>query len=404
MRVEFFIARRYLTRGRQNTFLSIMSLVSMTGIGIGVAALVIALSLINGFQGDIRGKILASTAHILVNDRLGEGIAGYPRLIRQLEGAGPEVRSVTPVVFGTVLLRGTGRDVSGAIFRGMDLTRLVGSPWLARLEEGRLPAGEAEMVVGRDLAQKLGLFPGTTCLVVAPQPVVTPNGVIPKFRRYLVTGIFRSGLFEFDNATVVTNLAAGQRMFRLADRVSYLQIHLGDVFAAEKVGRRLREILPPSLAVITWKELNASLYSALDLEKTVLFFTLTLIIVVAALNIVAGLILLVMQKTKDIGILLSCGATHAMIRRIFVIQGAVIGAGGSLAGALLGLTFCTLANRFEWIRVPPDIYQVSHVPFRTTPLDLLAVMGVALLISLAATLIPASRAAKVHVVEAVKYE
>jgi lipoprotein-releasing system permease protein len=260
------------------------------------------------------------------------------------------------------------------------------------------------MLIGEELAQKLGLNTGDVCIMISPQPVLSPAGIIPKVRRFSVSGIFETGLYEVDNGTIITNLAAAQNLFSLEEKISYIQIYLHDIFAAEELAVRMRDLLPPRLSVITWKELNASLYTALELEKTVLFFTLTLIIVVAALNIVAGLILLVIQKIKDIGILLSCGATPRTIKRIFFFQGGVIGVLGTTAGVVIGLLFCALANKFELIKVPQEIYHMSYVPFHTAPFDLVAVVVAALVISFTATLIPSQKAASVNVVEAVKSE
>ncbi len=309
-----------------------------------------------------------------------------------------------PVVYGTVLVKGGGREVAGAVFRGLDLERKKLEPWLRRLDFGRLPANDRELLLGREMAMKLGLFAGDSCLVVTPQAVLSPMGIMPRFRKFHISGIFRSGLFEFDSGTVIAGLGAAQQLFALKDKVSYLQVNLHDIFSAERVAAAMRRHLGARYAVITWKELNQSLYSALKLEKTVLFFTLTLIIVVASLNIVAGLILLVMQKIKDIGILLSYGATAAQIRRIFFLQGVVIGVLGTALGVVLGLGFCPLANRYELIKVPAEIYQVSFVPFHIGLLDLGAVIAVSLLISFGATLIPSRKAAAVSVVDAVKYE
>ena len=404
MKFAWFIARRYLTKGRKNSFISIISLVSILGIAIGVAALIIALSLINGFQNDIRDRILSSSAHLMITDRFNEGFAGFREVNRGLEQKFPEVKSLMPVVYGTVLVKGGGREVVGAVFRGMDLGRQKLEPWLSRLDFGRLPANDHELLLGREMAMKLGLFAGDNCLVVTPQTALSPMGIMPRFRKFHISGIFRSGLFEFDSGTAIAGLAAAQKLFGLKDRVSYLQANLHDIFSAEKVADAMRQHLGARYAVITWKELNQSLYSALKLEKTVLFFTLALIIVVASLNIVAGLILLVMQKIKDIGILLSYGATAAQIRRIFFLQGVVIGVLGTALGVALGLGFCLLANRYELIKVPAEIYQVSFVPFRIGLLDLGAVIAVSLLISFGATLIPSRKAASVSVVDAVKYE
>jgi lipoprotein-releasing system permease protein len=325
-------------------------------------------------------------------------------LNRELEKEFPEVKTVMPVVYGTVLVKGGTREVAGAVFRGLDLDRKDKEPWLTELDLGRLPANDRELLLGREMALKLNLFAGDSCLIVSPQAALSPMGIMPRFRKFRISGISRSGLFEFDSGTVIAGLGAAQQLFSLKDKVSYLQINLFDIFSAEKVAAAMRDRLGARYAVITWKELNQSLYSALELEKTVLFFTLTLIIVVASLNIVAGLILLVMQKMKDIGILLSYGASAAQIRRIFFLQGAVIGVLGTTLGVILGLGFCHLANRFEWIKVPAEIYQVSFVPFRIGLLDLAAVVVVSLLVSFSATLLPSRKAASVSVVEAVKYE
>jgi lipoprotein-releasing system permease protein len=404
MKFAWFIAVRYLTKGRKNSFISIISLVSILGIAIGVAALIIALSLINGFQNDIRNRILSSSAHIMVTDRFADGFADYQGLSQKLGKEFKGVKAVMPVVYGTVLVKGSGREVSGAIFRGLDLGRGKKEPWLAKLDFGRLPANDRELLLGREMALKLNLFAGDSCLVVSPQAALSPLGIMPRFKKFRISGIFRSGLFEFDSGTVIAGLDAAQKLFSLKNKISYLQVNLDDIFSAEKVAAGMRDRLGAQYAVITWKELNQSLYSALEMEKTVLFFTLALIIVVASLNIVAGLILLVMQKIKDIGILLSYGTTAAQVRKIFFLQGAIIGVLGTALGVILGLGFCFLANRYELIKIPAEIYQVSFVPFRIALLDLAAVIAVSLLISFSATLIPSGKAAAVAVVDAVKYE
>ncbi|MDQ1352254.1 MAG: FtsX-like permease family protein, partial [Acidobacteriota bacterium] len=233
---------------------------------------------------------------------------------------------------------------------------------------------------------------------------ISPTGVIPKIKRMHVSGIFKTGLYEMDNGTIITNLETAQKLFDMKNKISYIQIYLTDIFDAEAVAADLRAIVPPYLSVITWKDLNASLYSALELEKTVLFFTLTLIIVVASLNIIAGLILLVIQKIKDIGILLSYGATPRIIKRIFFIQGSIIGIIGTAVGVVIGLAFCYMANKFQLIKVPSEIYQMSYVPFKIGLFDFLAVVVVTLIITFTATLIPSQKAASVNVVEAIKNE
>jgi len=404
MKFEFFIAKRYLLKGRKSSFISIVSLVSIIGIAIGVAALIIALALMNGFQGDIRNKILTSTAHIMINNIIGDGFDGYEELVKEIKKRVPEVVTASPVVFGTVLVKGTGRNTAGAVLRGVDMGAPGKEPWADKLRKGELPLQKRQLMMGGEIASKLGLKEGLGCTVITPQPILSPTGIIPKTRRMVVSGIFKTGLYEMDQGTVITNLKEAQKLFGLDDRISYIQIYLRDMFDADAAAERLKEMVPPNLSVITWKDLNAPLYSALKMEKTVLFFTLTLIIIVASLNIVAGLVLLVIQKIKDIGILLSYGAAKETIRRIFFIQGGIIGIIGTMIGAVVGLTFCYFANRFELIKVPAEIYQMSFVPFKTSLFDFLAVVTVALLISFTATLIPSKKAAAINVVEAIKNE
>jgi len=404
MKFEFFIAKRYLTKGRKNSFISTISLVSTIGIAIGVAALIIALALMNGFQNDIRNKILDSTAHIMVNDLTGEGLDRYEQTIETVRNQVKDITHITPVVFGTVLIKGNYSNGSGAILRGLDFSRKTKENWLRSIPPTDLPRQRNQLMIGREIADRNGLEKGDTCIVVSPQTTLSPTGLIPKMRKFTISGIFKSGLYDIDNGTIVTNLNTAQKMFRLGNRVNYLQIFIRDMFKVGSIRQQLVDILPPRYSIITWKEHNAALYTALDLEKTVLFFTLSLIIVVASLNIIAGLILLVIQKIKDIGILLSYGASSKMIRKIFFIQGAIIGITGTAAGVIIGFVFSFFANKFELIKIPQEIYQMSHVSFNIRFIDLMAVVLVSLLISFTATLIPSKKASSVKIVDAVKSE
>lgn len=404
MKFEAFIAKRYLLKGRKNSFISTISLVSIIGISIGVAALIIALALINGFQRDIRGKILESTAHIMLNNIIGDGIDGYDKIIENIKKDFPEVTDISPVVFGTVLIKDSYSNSSGAILRGIDLNRTPKESWLKSVNRGRLPLKKNEILIGKEMAARLGLYPGDKCLIIAPRTVLSPTGLIPRIKRFTVSGIFDSGLYEMDNGTIISNLKTSQLLFGLKNKINYIQVYLKDMFKVDVTARKFKKYLPPRLSVITWKDQNASLYSALDLEKTVLFFTLSLIIVVASLNIIAGLILLVIQKTRDIGILLSYGASTKTIRKIFFIQGTFIGVAGTFLGTVLGLGFSVLANKLELIKVPREIYQMSHITFNIKPFDLVLIIVVSLMISFTATLIPSNKAAKVNIIDAVKNE
>ena len=406
MTFELFVARRYLTARRKQAFISVITTISVVGIAIGVAALVIAIALITGFQGDVQDKILGATSHVMVSDLGGQGLADYEAMAEKIRRL-PGVESASPVVYSTVLITGIGES-SGALIKGIDFDReRPGAAWLQRLEAGAIPAagGAREgLLLGRELALRIGAQVGDIVDIVTASSTLYPLGLMPKRKRFLVTGIFNTGLYEFDNSTALVAIGVAQKLFGLEGRASYVQVKLKDIFAAPQTGERIKAVLPAAVYITTWMELNKSLFSALKLEKNIMFLTITLIVIVAALNIIATLILMVMEKTRDIGILMAMGATPRMINRIFFLQGALIGVIGTALGVGLGLGWCALANAFELIKIPVDIYQISYVPFRMRPLDLALIIGVTLLISFVSTLFPARRAAKIDPVVALKYE
>jgi len=406
MSFELFVARRYLTARRKQAFISVITLISVAGIAIGVAALVIAIALITGFQGDVQEKILGATSHVMVSDLGGRGLEGYDEMAGKILAI-PGVESVSPVVYNTVLITGIG-DTSGALVKGIDFEReRPGSPWLQRLEAGQIPkvgGGRDGLLLGRELALRIGAQVGDVVRIITASSTLGPTGLLPKRKTFEVAGIFNTGLYEFDSATALVAIGVAQKLFGLEGRASYIQVKLADIFAAPAIGERIKAVLPPVVYITTWMELNKSLFSALKLEKNIMFLTITLIVIVAALNIIATLILMVMEKTRDIGILMAIGATPQMINRIFFFQGALIGVIGTALGVALGLGWCWLANAFELIKIPVDIYQISHVPFRMRPFDLAVIVGVTLLITFVSTLFPARRAAKIDPVVALKYE
>jgi lipoprotein-releasing system permease protein len=406
MSFELFVARRYLTARRKQAFISVITLISVVGIAIGVAALVIAIALITGFQGDVQDKILGATSHVMVSDLGGQGLADYDDMAAKIRDL-PGVVSVSPVVYNTVLITGIGES-SGALVKGIDFEReRAGSDWLRNLESGRIPvAGGTRdgILLGRELALRLGAQVGDTVQIVTASSTLSPIGLLPKRKTFEVSGIFNTGLYEFDSTTALVAIGAAQKLFGLEGRASYIQVKLADIFAAPEIGERIKAVLPATVYITTWMELNKSLFSALKLEKNIMFLTITLIVIVAALNIIATLILMVMEKTRDIGILMAIGATPRMINRVFFFQGALIGVIGTVLGTVLGLGWCALANAFQLIKIPVDIYQISYVPFRMRPLDLALIVGITLLISFVSTLFPARRAAKVDPVVALKYE
>ncbi|OGD21869.1 MAG: hypothetical protein A2W03_10805 [Candidatus Aminicenantes bacterium RBG_16_63_16] len=406
MTYEFFIARRYLRARRKQAFISVITFISILGIAIGVMALVIALALITGFQRDVQDKILGATSHLMISDLGSAGIPDYRDLRARIQAL-PGVKVVSPVVYDIVLLSGPLRS-HGATLKGIDFA--LDKPhygWLRDLEEGALPAdsGRDGIILGKDLAYSLGVGPGDTVSVLTASSLrLSPLGPVPKLREFQVTGVFSAGLYEFDSTTALTTLGVAQRLYRLDDRVTHLQIMIDDIFQAGRLAESLRGSLPATLYVTTWMDLNRTLFSALKLEKNIMFLTITLIVIVAALNIIASLILMVMEKTRDIGILMAIGAPASSIQKIFFLQGAMIGVLGTSAGVVLGLVASWLANAFQLIKVPVDIYQISFVPFHIQFTDLLMIIGVSLAISLLSTLFPSRRAAKVDPVVALKYE
>ena len=405
MNFEFFVARRYLTAKRKQAFISVITFISTLGIAIGVMALIIAIALITGFQDDVQDKILGSTAHLMVSHYLGEGLSDYPQLMEKLE-IDEEVISVSPVVYDYMLITGPYKNSPGGL-RGIDFElEWESTKWLRNLQ-GRLPEPDDKIpgiLLGRDLALNTGAGIGDLVNILTPSFRLSPTALIPRQKRYRVTGIFQTGLYEFDNATALVSLEAAQKLFKLEDRISLLQIRIKNIFQAEEVADRIKNSLPAETYITTWMEMNKPLFSALKLEKQLLFLTITLIVIVAALNIVATLILMVMDKTREIGILIAMGATAKNIRKIFFFQGAMIGIIGTAAGTALGLFWNWLANTFELIKVPVDIYHIAYVPFRLKFLDLAMIIGVALLISFLSTIFPSHRASKIDPVVALKYE
>jgi lipoprotein-releasing system permease protein len=406
MNFEWFVAKRYLTAKRKQAFISVITLISVLGITIGVMALIIAIALITGFQKDVQSKILGATSHIMISDLSGNGISDYQPFIEEME-KNDQVAEVTPVAYKTVLVRGPYKN-SGVVLRGLDFKKEETiSFWKDRLDRGTVPDSETDtgnILVGWDLSFEIGAGVGDVVTVLSLSNRLTPTGLFPNIKKLRVTGIFRTGLYEYDASTALVNLETAQNIIGIDDRINLIQIKIKNIFKAPEFKEEIRNIMPSETYATTWMEMNESLFSALKLEKKLMFFTIALIILVAALNIIATLILMVMEKTKDIGILMAMGATSKSIRKIFFLQGATIGTLGTLIGTVLGLVWCWLANTFELIKVPVDIYQIPFVPFKISILDLLIIVFSAILISFVSTLFPSHRASKIDPVGALKYE
>jgi lipoprotein-releasing system permease protein len=408
---ELRIALRYLTARRKQAFISVISAISIVGVAVGVMALMVALGLMTGLQREIRSKILGTTSHVSIFRSGGDAFDDYREVAERVRTL-PGVLGAAPAVYGKALLT-TSTGSAVATLKGVvpaeertvtDLAEQVedGSlDALAAADEGGVPP----VLLGHELAGTLGVGPGDVISVTSPQGRLTPMGMLPRVTKFRVAGVVRSGLYEFDSAWAYVPMAAAQRMFAEGgDRASLVEVRIEDIYAVREASTAILGRLGDGYLTTNWIAMNQSLFSALWLEKVAIGITIGLIVMVAALNIVATLILLVMEKHKDIAILVSMGASRGAVTRVFVLQGAIIGAVGTLAGAALGWGVCRVLDHYKLIRVPVDVYQISYVPFTLLPQDAATVIVGALVVCFLATIHPARGAARLDPAEALRYE
>ena len=410
MPYELRVALRYLTARRKQAFISVISAISILGVAVGVMAVMVALGLMTGLQREIRGKILGTTSHVSIFRSGGQPFDDYREVVETVRGL-PGVQGAAPTVYGKGLLT-TSTGSAVATLKGVVPAQEQTVTDLAQqVEQGSLdalaadPGGVPPMLVGHELASTLGVGPGDVVSVTSPQGRLTPMGMLPRVTKFRIAGIVRSGLYEFDSAWAYIPMTAAQRLFsEEADRASLVEVRIEDIYAVREASSSILGRLGDGYLTTNWIVMNQSLFSALWLEKVAIGITIGLIVMVAALNIVATLILLVMEKHKDIAILVSMGASKAAITRVFVLQGAVIGALGTLSGAVLGWGACRILDHYKLIRVPVDVYQISYVPFTLLPQDAATVIAGALLVCFLATIHPARGAARLDPAEALRYE
>ena len=408
---EWFVAWRYLRARRKQTVISVVTLISILGVTAGVAAMVVALSISSGFRENLQDKLLKGTAHLNVKPVLSsEGIGNPAELTSKIRKV-PGIRSASAALYGPVLMS-TGSRQDGVMLKGIavddplvlaqffqvpqgDLGRLAGN------EEGPV---EDRVAVGVNLAERLGLVVGDTVGVFSDETTLTPLGEFPLRRRFKVVAIFRSGLYDFDAQWAFTALSSAQRALGTGQRVSVIECRVEDIYQVDRMAVQIKQVLGEGFETIDWKELNRPVFEALRLEKLVMVITIGLIVFVAALNIVTTLTMMVMEKTRDIAVLMSMGATRKAVRRIFVFQGVTIGVIGSFWGLILGYSVCWICDRYRLIRLQADVYSMTHVPFDLSAADGVAVAAAAIIISFLATLYPSERAAVLNPVEALRYE
>lgn len=409
MPFELFVGLRYLKAKRKQTFISVITFISMGGIALGVAALLIVISVMSGFQEDIRQKILGMTAHIQLFP-FERGLAHGGEVADAVERV-PGVVAASPFIVNQVMLS-TPASVTGAVVYGIDPARASRVTSLARImHEGSLDAlQEGGIILGAELAQTLGVVPGSQVTVVSPTGQLSPIGMIPRARSFRVVGSFRAGNYEYDSGLAFITIPDAQRFFDMEERVTGVEIRVEDIYRTGWVKEAIEGSPAVDAAVegpfLTrdWQERNRNLFSALKLEKTVMFIILTLIVLVAAFNIVSTLIMVVMEKHKDIAILKSMGATSRSVMRIFVLEGLIIGVVGTAVGLLLGILGCELLQRYEFVRLDPTVYMLSTLPARVEWLNVVLIAAASLSISTLATVYPAWQASRLDPVEAIRYE
>jgi len=407
---ELRIALRYLTARRKQAFISVISAISMLGVVVGVMALMVALGLMTGLQGEIRSKILGATAHISIFKSGNEPFDHYRDVVASVRTL-PHVLGSAPAVYGKALMTSAGGSSVATVKGVVPAEETTVTDIASQIEEGQLQAlARADedalppVLLGRDLAASLGVGVGDVVSVISPSGRLSPYGMVPTPRKLRVAGTVHSGLFEFDSSWAWVALPVAQRLFTSGDTASLVEVRVDDIYAVRAIAPTIVAALGSGYLTTDWIMTNQSLFSALWLEKFAIGVTIGLIVMVAALNIVATLILLVMEKHKDIAILVSMGASRAAITRIFVLQGTVIGGLGTMTGAGLGWGVCRFLDAYKLIRVPVDVYQISYVPFKLLPLDAATVIIGAVLICFLATIHPARGAARLDPAEALRYE
>lgn len=406
---ELFVGLRYLKAKRKQTFISIITFISMGGIALGVAALLIVISVMAGFQEDIKQKILGMTAHIQLYP-FERGLARGAEVADAVEAV-PGVVAASPFVVNQVMLS-TPASVTGAVVYGIDPARAGRVTSLGDImREGSLDAlKEGDIILGAELAQTLGVVRGSQLTVVSPTGTLSPIGMVPRARAFRVVGTFRAGNYEYDSGLAFITIVDAQRFFDLESRVTGVEIKVEDIYATDRVATAIQaspaveRVVEGPFLTRDWQQRNRNLFSALKLEKTAMFIILTLIILVAAFNIVSTLIMVVMEKHKDIAILKSMGATARSVMRIFVLEGVIIGIVGTTVGLLLGVAACEALKRYEFINLPPEVYMISTLPARVEWLNVVMIAAASLTISALATIYPAWQAARLDPVEAIRYE
>ncbi len=419
MNYELFIGLRYLKAKRKQSFVSVITLISILGITVGVTALIVVLSVMTGFEKDLREKILGINAHLIVSEYGGK-MYGHNYILDSVKDI-EEVKGASPFIYGQAMLAVKG-SVLGVVVRGVDSATLkdvtvlpdrIRSGSLSGLDVGFDAEGELPGVaIGSELSSSLGLFVGDEVRVVSPFGAKTAMGAAPRSALFKVSAIFEMGMYEYDSSLAFISIENAQKFFRLGKAVSGVEIKISDLYRANALRDIVADKLNGPYAIRTWEEMNQNLFSALKLERVAMFIILTLIIFVAALNIISTLIMVVMEKGKDIAILKSMGASSASIMKIFMVEGLIIGVVGTFLGTVVGLITALnlesmlvfIEETFDFKILPPSVYYIDRLPSNVEPIFVLSIVLVSIGISFLATIYPSWKASKFDPVEGIRYE
>jgi len=405
---ELFLGIKYLKAKRKQRFISVITIISILGVMVGVMALIVVLSVMNGFRADLMSKILGVNSHLLILN-LGGPFSDY-RKIEQSVSKEDGIVAVTPFIFTQVMINNSG-NVSGAVLRGVDpdsagvvtgFKEMIKSGSLSSLKGG--VDGFPAIIIGSELSKRIGAHPGSLVTVISPEGKLTPLGRTPNTRKFKVSAIFDSGMYEYDASMVYISLKEAQAFLSLGDKVTGIEVRVKDVYQSDKIAKQIQEQLGYPYWTKDWKIMNRSLFSALKLEKLTMFVILTMIVLVGALNIISTLVMVVMEKTRDVAILRAMGASAKSIMSIFMFQGLLVGLVGTIAGLVCGLGICQLLAKYKFISLPSDVYYISTLPVQVEVADVSFVASAAVLISFLATLYPSWYASRLNPVESFRYE
>lgn len=409
MSFEFFVARRYLFSHRKQAFIYVISLMSIIGVALGVAALVVVLGVYNGLTTDMRDKILGANAHGIVLSYIPDAFGKNPGLREEILRT-PGVTGATPFIYTEVMLS-SGDGVKGLMLRGVDPRTAPGVlSMLKAIKKGSINGletgdGTPGIIIGEELAKHIGLGMGSRVNLLSPSGEKTTAGFQPRIRPFEVAGIFKTGMYEYDSSLAFVTLDAARELLGLDPGfLSGIEITVDDVYRADEITKELTDNIGNPFYARSWMDMNANLFAALKLEKIGMFILLIMVVLIGSFSIVATLVMLVMEKTRDIAVMMSMGATRKMIRRIFMYQGTIIGFVGTMLGYALGLTVGYLLKRYQFIKLPENVYTLDHLPIIITVPDVLIIGGAAMLLCFLSTLYPARQASRLKPADALRYE